>query len=56
MKKIKINPVDAVYEQYRHLKEKLNTTPDAQEKNMLFRRLVNLLGVMEFLISVSKAP
>ncbi len=34
---------------------KLKSTRDVQEKNKLFRRLTNLLAVMEFLLSVNKS-
>ena len=50
----KVNPFDLVYEQYQLLKEKLSATRDIQEKNVLFKRLANLLAVMEFLISLNK--
>jgi len=54
-KKIKkINPLDLVQEQYQQLKEKLRSSRDVHEKQVIFRRLVNLLGVMQFLISISK--
>jgi hypothetical protein len=53
MKK-KIYPIEVVQEQYLHLKEKLKSTCDVQERNVLFRRMVNLLGVMQFLISINK--
>lgn len=52
----KLNPFDLAYEQYLLLKEKLSSTGDAQEKNLLFKRLVNLLAVMEFLVSLNKVP
>ncbi|MCM0084324.1 hypothetical protein L4X63_22320 [Geomonas sp. Red32] len=51
-----MKPFDLAYEQYRQLKEKLNLTRDAEEKNLIFKRLVNLLAVMEFLISLNKTP
>jgi hypothetical protein len=55
MKKInKINPLDLVTDQYQILKDKLKSARDDNEKNVIFRRLVNLLGVMQFLISVHK--
>lgn len=54
MKKMK--PFDLAYEQYQLLKDKLSSTRDPQEKNVLFKRLVNLLTVMQFLISLNKAP
>jgi hypothetical protein len=49
-----MKPFDLAYEQYQLLKDKLTSTRDAQEKNILFRRLTNLLAVMEFLISLNK--
>ena len=52
----KLNPFDLVYEQYQRLKIKLRSTNDPEEKNVLFKRLVNLLAVMEFLISLNNAP
>ncbi len=55
MKKFKnINPLDLVNEQYRQLKEKFRSARDNKEKKVIFRRLVNLLGVMQFLISINK--
>ncbi len=57
MKKIKeIKPLDLVNEQYRNLKEKLKSTGDPKEKKVIFRRLVNLLAVMQFLVSSNKGP
>ncbi len=50
----KINPLEIVQDQYQQLKEKLKSAPDIREKNLLFRRLVNLVGVMQFLISINK--
>lgn len=52
--KRKLNPFDLAYDQYKTLKEKLSSTRDVQEKNVLFRRLTNLLAVMEFLVSLNK--
>lgn len=51
-----LNPLDLVNEQYQLLMTKLNATRDVQEKNKLFRRLTNLLAVMQFLISLNKSP
>ncbi len=51
-----INPFDLAFEQYQLLKDKLGATGDPQEKNILFKRLVNLLAVMEFLVSLNKTP
>jgi hypothetical protein len=54
-KKIKkINPLDLVQEQYHQIKEKLISAGDVHEKQDIFRRLVNMLGVMQFLISSTK--
>jgi hypothetical protein len=50
----KINPLEVVQEQYQRLKEKLRSTHDAREKKVLFKRLINLAGVMQFLISINK--
>ena len=50
----KINPLEVVQEQYQHLKEKLRATHDIREKNELFKRLINLAGVMQFLITIGK--
>ena len=51
-----LKPFDLALEQYQLLKEKLSSTGDAQEKNKLFKRLVNLLAVMQFLVSLNKMP
>ena len=50
----KLSPLDLTYEQYQLLKDKLSSTGDPQEKNVLFKRLANLLAVMEFLVSLNK--
>ena len=50
----KINPLQVVQEQYQHLKNKLRSTNDVREKKVILKRLLNLVGVMQFLISVSK--
>ena len=53
MKKTKrINPLDLVYDQFRQLKERLKTTGDAQERKVLLRRLVNIVGVIQFLLTM----
>jgi len=54
--KTKLSPFDLAFEQYQLLKNRLSSTGDPQEKNVLFKRLVNLLAVMEFLISLNKTP
>jgi len=50
----KINPLEIVQEQYQRLKEKFRSTNDVREKEVLFKRLINLAGVMQFLISINK--
>ena len=47
----KINPFEIAYDQYRSLTEKTRSTTDVQEKNLIFRRRINLLGVMQFLLT-----
>ena len=54
MKKHKINPFDTAYEQYRRLAEKTHSTIDIREKNLMFRRRINLIGVMQFLLTEPK--
>jgi hypothetical protein len=49
-----ISPLEVVQEQYLHLKNKLRSTEDVQERKIILKRIVNLVGVMQFLISVSK--
>ena len=51
MKKKKINPFETAYDQYRRLTEKAESTIDIKEKNLIFRRRINLLGVMQFLLA-----
>ena len=48
------NPFDVAYEQYQLLKERLSSTGDPKEKHVLVKRLLNLLAVMEFLISTNR--
>jgi hypothetical protein len=50
----KVNPLDLVSEQYQNLKKRLGSARDDREKKIIFRRLINLLGVMQFLISINK--
>ena len=54
MKMKKINPLEVVQDQYQHLKDKLLSTNDVREKNLLFKRLNNLANVMQFLMSIGK--
>jgi hypothetical protein len=48
---MKMNPFEIAFEQYQELTEKTLTTSDVQEKNLLFARRINLLGVLDFLLS-----
>ena len=50
----KINSLEVVQEQYQYLKEKLRSTHDVREMKVIIKRLINLVGVMQFLISISK--
>lgn len=52
MKKTKA--FDLAYEQYHLLLARFKSTGDVQEKHRLFRRLTNLLAVMDFLISINR--
>lgn len=49
-----LKPFNLAHEQYQLLMVKFKATRDIKEKNMLSRRLTNLLAVMEFLISLHK--
>lgn len=51
VKRNKVNPFDTAYEQYRLLSERSQSVDDISEKNLYFRRRINLLGVMQFLLS-----
>jgi len=55
-KKKSINPLDLVYEQFQQLRERLKTTCDLGEKKILLRRLVNIVGVIQFLLTMKKGP
>jgi len=52
-KKIR-NSIEIVVEQFQNLLEKCLQTKDEHERVILVRRLVNLVGVIQFLISVQK--
>lgn len=43
--------MDLAKEQYQQLREKLHSTDDIREKNVIYRRLTNLLDVLQFLNS-----
>ncbi|GFO55669.1 hypothetical protein GMSM_26760 [Geomonas sp. Red276] len=51
LKKPKKKPFDLSFERYCELRNELATTSDLTEKNRIYRRLVNLLDVMQFLTS-----
>ena len=48
----RINPYALINQQYKILKYKLSLTGDPQKIKILSKRLVNLIVVMEFLISL----
>lgn len=48
------NSIEIAVEQFQNLLEKCLQTKDEHEKVILVRRLVNLVGVIQFLISVQK--
>lgn len=52
MKKHISKSFDYVIEGYRQLLDKLAMTEDARERKILLRRLVNLIGVMQFLLGI----
>ena len=51
MNKRKINPFETAYEQYRIVTAQAESVVGIQEKNLYFRRRINLLGVMQFLLA-----
>jgi len=53
-KKIR-NSIEIVVEQFQNLLEKCMQTKDHHERVVLVRRLINLAGVIQFLVSVQKA-
>ena len=52
-KKIR-NSIEIVVEQFQNLLEKCLQTKDDHERVVLVRRLINLVGVIQFLVSVQK--
>ncbi len=56
MKALKrINPLDLVFDQFQQLRAKFKTTGDARERKILLRRLVNIVGVIHFLLAMNKS-
>ena len=53
-KKIR-NSIEIVAEQFQNLLERCLQTKDEHERVVLVRRLINLVGVIQFLVSVQKA-
>ena len=53
-KKIR-NSIEIVAEQFQNLLEKCLQTKDEHERVILLRRLINLIGVIQFLVSVQKS-
>ncbi|MDR3580036.1 MAG: hypothetical protein P4L44_08750 [Oryzomonas sp.] len=52
-KKIR-NSIEIVAEQFQNLLERCLQTKDEHERVILVRRLINLIGVIQFLVSVQK--
>ena len=52
---VKVDSLNLVCNQYQVLSEKLSTARNTSEVRVLLKRLVNLIAVMEFLISLNKA-
>lgn len=50
-----VNPLDLVYDQFRQLRERFRTAGDAQERKVLLRRLVNIVGVIQFLLTINRS-
>ena len=48
------NSIEIAAEQFQNLLEKCLRTKDEHERVILVRRLVNLVGVIQFLVSVQK--
>lgn len=48
----RINPIELVQEQYQLIREKFRCAVDMEEKKILLRRLLNLRGVKQFLMSI----
>ena len=51
MKNRHIDPVDIIDNYFADLQEKYKSTVDEHEKNVLRKRLLNLQGVKQFLVS-----
>jgi hypothetical protein len=52
-KKIR-NSIEIVVEQFHNLLDRCLQTRDEKERVILVRRLINLVGVIQFLVSVQK--
>jgi len=51
----RINPFNLINQQYNILRSKLNSTGDPEKRKILSKRLINLLAVLEFLISINNS-
>lgn len=49
MKKRRFKSIEIANSQYQNLKEKLNSSTDMEERNLIYRRMINLLEVIHFL-------
>jgi hypothetical protein len=54
MSKMLRNSIEIVSEHFKTLLEKCQLTRDGNERTVLIRRLINLVGVIQFLIAVQK--
>jgi hypothetical protein len=48
------NSIEIVAEQFQNLLDRCLQTKDEKERVLLVRRLINLVGVIQFLVSVQK--
>ena len=51
-----INPFDVAYERYQWIAERTQTAIDLREKNQLLHKRINLLSVMENILSETRQP
>jgi hypothetical protein len=51
MRNRQINPIDLINNHFLNLNERFKSTADDHEKNVLRKRLINLQGVKQFLVS-----
>ncbi|HJV64252.1 MAG TPA: hypothetical protein VJ550_00820 [Geomonas sp.] len=49
MKKKRFKSIEIANSQYQNLKEMLKSCKDIEERNLIYRRMINLLEVIDFL-------